>query len=66
MEIPDFRPAPCSASPDLGTNIVRMRRRNCLEVSEEMMKSHQDNIFRKLGLQSRLEAVTLLVDSKPF
>jgi DNA-binding CsgD family transcriptional regulator len=43
-----------------------MRRRNCLEVSEEMMKSHQDNIFRKLGLQSRLEAVTLLVDSKPF
>ncbi|MBX9635915.1 MAG: response regulator transcription factor [Magnetospirillum sp.] len=39
---------------------------NRLEVSEVTVKSHLGNVFRKLGVQNRLQAMRLLVDSEPF
>ena len=37
-----------------------------LEVSEVTVKSHLGNIFRKLQVQNRLQAMRMLVDSEPF
>lgn len=37
-----------------------------LDVSEVTVKSHLGNVFRKLGVQNRLQAMRLLVDSEPF
>ncbi|MGE5477827.1 MAG: response regulator [Bacteroidales bacterium] len=39
---------------------------NRLDVSEVTVKSHLGNVFRKLGVQNRLQAMKLLVDSEPF
>ncbi|MBC7953977.1 MAG: response regulator transcription factor [Rhodospirillaceae bacterium] len=39
---------------------------NRLEVSEVTVKSHLGNVFRKLGVQNRLQAMRLLVDSEAF
>lgn len=39
---------------------------NRLSVSEVTVKSHLGNVFRKLGVQNRLQAMRLLVDSEPF
>lgn len=39
---------------------------NRLDVSEVTVKSHLGNVFRKLGVQNRLQAMRLLVDSEPF
>lgn len=39
---------------------------NRLEVSEVTVKSHLGNVFRKLGVQNRLQAMRLLIDSEPF
>lgn len=39
---------------------------NRLDVSEVTVKSHLGNIFRKLGVQNRLQAMKLLVDSEPL
>jgi DNA-binding NarL/FixJ family response regulator len=39
---------------------------NHLDVSEVTVKSHLGNVFRKLGVQNRLQAMKLLVDSEPF
>jgi DNA-binding NarL/FixJ family response regulator len=39
---------------------------NRLEVSEVTVKSHLGNAFRKLGVQNRLQAMRLLVDSDTF
>lgn len=37
---------------------------NRLDVSEVTVKSHLGNVFRKLGVQNRLQAMRLLVDSE--
>jgi two-component system, NarL family, nitrate/nitrite response regulator NarL len=37
-----------------------------LEVSEVTVKSHLGNVFRKLQVQNRLQAMRMLVDSEPF
>lgn len=39
---------------------------NRLDVSEVTVKSHLGNVFRKLGVQNRLQAMKLLIDSEPF
>lgn len=39
---------------------------NRLDVSEVTVKSHLGNVFRKLGVQNRLQAMRLIVDSDPF
>ncbi|MBC7907579.1 MAG: response regulator transcription factor [Rhodospirillaceae bacterium] len=39
---------------------------NRLEVSEVTVKSHLGNVFRKLGVQNRLQAMRLMVDSEPL
>lgn len=39
---------------------------NRLEVSEVTVKSHLGNVFRKLGVQNRLQAMRLLVDTETF
>lgn len=39
---------------------------NRLDVSEVTVKSHLGNVFRKLGVQNRLQAMRMLVDSEPF
>lgn len=39
---------------------------NRLNVSEVTVKSHLGNVFRKLGVQNRLQAMKLLIDSEPF
>jgi DNA-binding NarL/FixJ family response regulator len=39
---------------------------NHLDVSEVTVKSHLGNVFRKLGVQNRLQAMKLLVDGEPF
>jgi DNA-binding NarL/FixJ family response regulator len=39
---------------------------NRLDVSEVTVKSHLGNVFRKLGVQNRLQAMRLLVDNDPF
>ncbi len=37
-----------------------------LDVSEVTVKSHLGNVFRKLQVQNRLQAMRMLVDSEPF
>jgi two-component system, NarL family, nitrate/nitrite response regulator NarL len=37
-----------------------------LDVSEVTVKSHLGNVFRKLNVQNRLQAMRLMVDSEPF
>ncbi|MGE5506405.1 MAG: response regulator [Actinomycetota bacterium] len=37
-----------------------------LDVSEVTVKSHLGNVFRKLGVQNRLQAMRLVVESEPF
>jgi two-component system nitrate/nitrite response regulator NarL len=39
---------------------------NRLDVSEVTVKSHLGNVFRKLGVQNRLQAMRLMVDSEPL
>ncbi len=39
---------------------------NRLDVSEVTVKSHLGNVFKKLGVQNRLQAMRLLIDSEPF
>lgn len=39
---------------------------NRLDVSEVTVKSHLGNVFRKLHVQNRLQAMRLLIDSEPF
>jgi DNA-binding NarL/FixJ family response regulator len=37
-----------------------------LDVSEVTVKSHLGNVFRKLGVQNRLQAMRMVVESEPF